>query len=228
MPVKKIINTLIVLTSCLTFFVVAAQEEANPTASDADEFALIAGQNYQMVVPAQPTKAGNKIEVLEIFWYGCPHCYDFDPALETWVENKPDDVDFRRMPGIFRKNWEPHAKAYYAADKLGVLEQFHTSLFTEIHEYNKRIFTEEAIFSFVESLDDVDSEAFKKAYNAFSTESKVKQATRLSRAYGIRGVPAIIVNGKYWTSSSLAGSYPELLKVVDALVDKERNTAAGK
>lgn len=225
MSVKKITSFLIVLASCLMLFVATAEEE--PTSETPDEFAAIAGQNYEMVTPAQPTQSGGKIEVLEIFWYGCPHCYDFDPALEAWVENKADDVEFRRMPGIFRKNWVPHAKAYYAAEKLGILDDFHTSLFTEIHEYNKRIFTEDAIFSFVERLDGVDIDAFKQAYNAFSTESKVKQATRLSRAYGIRGVPAIIINGKYWSSGSLAGNYPDLLKVVDALVDKERSKTTG-
>ena len=225
MMVKKISGVLIVLFSCLAFFVVTAEESAEETS---DEFAATAGHNYEMVTPEQPTKSGDKIEVLEIFWYGCPHCYDFEPALDEWLQAKPADVEFRRMPGIFRKNWVPHAKAFYTAEKLGIQDKIHQPLFDAIHRDNKRISTDDAVLEFVESLDDVDIDSFKKAYNAFSVESQVKQAMRLSRAYGIRGVPAIIVNGKYWSSGSLAGSYPELLKVVDVLVDKERKRAAGK
>ena len=225
MMVKKVSGVLIVLFSCLAFFVVTAEESAEETS---EEFAAIAGHNYEMVTPEQPTKSGDKIEVLEIFWYGCPHCYDFEPALDEWLQTKPADVEFRRMPGIFRKNWMPHAKAFYTAEKLGIQDKIHQPLFDAIHRDNKRISTDDEILEFVENLDDVDIDGFKKAYNAFSVESQVKQAMRLSRAYGIRGVPAIIVNGKYWSSGSLAGSYPELLKVVDALVDKERKKAAGK
>ena len=225
MMLKKISGLFIVLASCLALFTVTAEESNEEAVA---EFAAIAGHNYEMVSPAQPTQSKDKIEVLEIFWYGCPHCYDFDPELEAWLGKKPDDVEFRRMPGVFRKNWMPHARAFYAAEKLNILDTFHTALFEAMHRDNKKIYSDDTIFEFVEGLEGVDSKAFKKAYNAFSVESKVKQATRLSRAYGIRGVPAIIVNGKYWSSGSLAGSYPELLKVVDALVDKERKKAAGE
>ena len=225
MMLKKISAVFVVLATSLAFFVATAEESKQDEA--AAEFAVIAGHNYEMVSPAQPTQSKGKIEVLEIFWYGCPHCYDFDPELETWLENKPDDVEFRRMPGVFRKNWMPHARAFYAAEKMGILDTFHIALFEAMHKDHKRINSDDAIFDFVEGLEGVDSKEFKKAYNAFSVESKVKQAMRLSRAYGIRGVPAIIVNGKYWSSGSLAGGYPELLKVVDALVDKERKKAAG-
>ncbi len=224
MMMKKISALLVVLVSGLAFYASNAEESEQETAA---EFAAIAGHNYEMVTPQQPTQSKDKIEVLEVFWYGCPHCYHFEPVLDKWLESKPDDVEFRRMPGIFRKNWMPHAKAFYAAKKLGILDKIHKPLFDAIHKDNKRLFTDEAILDFVDGLEGVDGKAFRKAFNAYSVESKVKQAMRLSRAYGIRGVPAIIINGKYWSSGSLAGSYPELLKVVDALVDKERKKAAG-
>ncbi len=223
MSVKKIPTLFAILALCLASSVITAEE----VKSEPAEFAAIAGHNYEMVTPAQPTQSEDKIEVLEIFWYGCPHCYDFEPALEAWLEEKPDDVEFKRMPGIFRKNWMPHARAFYAAEKLGIQDKIHTPLFEAIHRDNKLLSTDDAVLDFVESLDDVDMAAFRKAFKAYSVESKVKQATRMSRAYGIKGVPAIIINGKYWSSGSLAGSYPELLKVVDVLVDKERKKAVG-
>ncbi len=226
MSVKKVLGFLIVLVSSLGFFLATAEEPSQ--VSKEDEFAPIAGYNYEMIVPPQPTESKGKIEVVEVFWYGCPHCYHFEPILEKWLESKPDDVEFKRMPGVFRRSWVPHAKAYYAAQKLGILDKIHRPLFDAIHEYNKKLFSDEAVLDFITELDDVDGDAFRKAFNAYSTESKVKQAMRLSRAYGIRGVPSMIINGKYWTSGSLAGSYEEMLKVVDALVDKERKKAAGK
>lgn len=223
MSVKKIFTFFAVLASGLMAMTTMA-EEAKPAAA---EFTALAGHNYEMVTPAQPTSVEGKIEVLEIFWYGCPHCYDFEPALDAWLEDKPDYVEFKRMPGIFRKNWMPHARAFYAAEKLGIQDKIHMPLFEAIHKDNKRLDTDEAVLDFIDSLDDVDMDVFRKAFKAYSVESKVKQATRMSRAYGIKGVPAIIINGKYWSSGSLAGSYPELLKVVDALVAKERKKATG-
>ncbi|MFK8067424.1 MAG: thiol:disulfide interchange protein DsbA/DsbL, partial [Gammaproteobacteria bacterium] len=214
MSVKKVFSFLIILMSSMVIYTASAEDHGHadhePAKEADDAVTLIAGHNYELVTPAQPTQSGDKVEVLEIFWYGCGHCYNFEPDLHTWIENKADDVSFRRMPGVFRQNWVPHAKAFYTAKKLGVLEQIHTPLFNAIHERQRKIFTDDAILDFVDGLDGVDGDAFRKSYNAFSVESKVKQAMRLSKAYGIRGVPAIIVNGKYWTSGSLVGSYPEL------------------
>lgn len=212
---------------CLVPTICASSASAE-TEEKLKEFAAVARVNYEMVVPAQPTQSGNKIEVLEIFWYGCPHCYDFEPTLDEWLESKPDDVVFRRMPGIFRKNWVPHAKAFYAAEKLGIFDKVHMPLFDAIHKKGKTLTNDETVLKFVSSLDGVDAKAFKKAYNSFSVESKVKQATRMSRNYGIRGVPSLVINGKYYSSGSIAGSYDDLLKVVDILIEKERKRLARK
>ena len=91
------------------------------------------GDGYMTITPAQPTQSEDKIEVVEVFWYACPHCFDFEPHISKWLETKPDDVEFRRMPGIFRKNWIRHAKAYFTAEKLGVLDVILTSLFDATH-----------------------------------------------------------------------------------------------
>lgn len=224
MSVQKKFGVIVLLTSFLVINVSIAEDEDSQPAED---FAALAGYNYELVSPPQPTESKDKIEVLEIFWYGCSHCYHFEPELEAWLERKPEDVMFRRMPGIFRKNWMPHARAFYAAEKLGILDKIHRPLFDAIHRDNRQLFSDEAILEFVVELEGVDGEAFRKAFNSFSVEGKVKQAMRLSRAYGIQGVPSLIVNGKYYSSGSIAGSYPEMLKVIDTLVDKERAKSAG-
>ena len=189
------------------------------TNSPADEF--VAGQHYQEVKPAVATSvAAGKVEVLELFWYGCPHCYAFEPQLSEWVKNKPDYVEFVRVPAVFAHNWELHARAYYAAQQLGVLEKVHQPLFNAIHSQGRKVGTEEELAQFFADQG-VDAEAFKKAYNSFDVDTKTRHAIALTREYGITGVPALIVNGKYRTSAQEAGDLTTLLKVVESLADKE-------
>lgn len=183
---------------------------------------LPAAEPYKNIVPAQPTQVEEgKIEVVEVFWYGCPHCYDFEPHINAWVDNKPDDVEFRRMPGVFSKNWVAHAKAYYTAQKLGVLKDIHTPLFEALHKQRKKIFSESQLKDFFESQG-VNADDFTSAYNSSEVETRFKQAFIMGQRYKLTGVPAVIVNGKYMTSASLAGSYDNLLKTIDLLVDRER------
>ena len=182
---------------------------------------VIAIDGYVEITPSQPTQTGDNIEVLEIFWYGCPHCYDFEPFINKWLERKPDDVVFRRMPGIFRKDWIPHAKAYFTAEKLDVLNKIHSSLFTAIHKKKKPIYDDRSIKKFFLEHD-VDKQEFKKIYTSDETGTKVKQAYVMGQRYKITGVPAIIVNGKYMVSGSTAGSFENITKVIDLLIEKER------
>jgi len=180
----------------------------------------IAKDSYTNIIPAQPTQT-DKIEVVEVFWYGCPHCYDFEPHVKKWLETKPDDVEFRRMPGIFNKNWVGHARAYYTAEKMGVLEKVHTPLFEALHRDRKRIFSESEIKDFFVSQG-VDGKEFTRVYNSSEIETKFKQAFLMGQRYKITGVPAVIVNGKYMTSASQAGSFENILKTINELVAKER------
>lgn len=181
----------------------------------------IAADGYSIISPAQLTQTGDKIEVLEVFWYACPHCYHFEPYVKEWLQNKPDDVAFRRMPGIFRKNWIPHAKAFYTAEKLGVLDKIHTPLFDAIHKERKNIHDEDSFKKFFVEHG-VDGNEFTKVYESDEIDTKVKQAFVMGQRYKITGVPAIIVNGKYMVSGSTAGSFENLLKITSSLVDKER------
>ena len=187
---------------------------------------LRAADGYVEISPPQPTQTGDKIEVLEIFWYACPHCNDFQPYLETWLETKPDDVEFRRMPGIFRKSWIPHAKAYYTAEKLGALDAIHGPLFDAIHKERKKIHDDKAIRKFF-IRNGVDKGDFKKVYESDEIDTKVKQAFVMAQRYKLTGVPAVIVNGKYLVSGSTAGSFPNVLQVIDQLIGRERAKMAG-
>ncbi len=186
-----------------------------------------AADGYATITPVQPTQTGEKIEVLEIFWYACPHCYDFEPFVHRWLENKPEDVVFRRMPGIFRKSWIPHAKAYFTAQKLGILDGIHTPLFDAIHKEKKKIYDDASIKKFF-IKHGVDKGEFTKIYESDEVDTKVKQAFVMGQRYKVTGVPAVIVNGKYMISGSTAGSFSNVLKVIDTLVDKERVSTANE
>lgn len=186
---------------------------------------VYANQGYQIITPAQPTQTGNQIEVLEVFWYGCPHCHDFEPFITAWLKKKPDDVTFRTMPGIFNKVWITHAKAFYTAEKMGVLEQFHAPLFNAIHKQGKNIQTDEAVFKFVAAIG-LDAKQFKSIFNSGDIDDKIKQAFLAGKGYKIASVPSVVVNGRYLVSGSTAGSYGDMLKVIDSLIKKERERIA--
>lgn len=182
------------------------------------------GIEYQRVVPAQPTRVpDDKIEVVEVFWYGCPHCYAFEPHLHKWLENKPADVAFRRIPAELNPGWKIHAAAYYVAEELGVLDKIHQPLFDALHENHKRMGSVDELADFFAKFG-VSRESFLTAYNSFAVRAKMRHAEQQVRRYGVTGVPTVIVAGKYRTSATMAGgSFDALLKVIDFLVDKERN-----
>jgi len=183
------------------------------------------GKEYLALTSPQPTNSGDKIEVVELFWYGCPHCYQLEPVVDQWLANMPDDVEFVRMPAIVGPPWELLAKAYYTAEFLGVLDKMHLALFDYLHNDKKKITNEAALQSFFVEQG-VSREDFKNTYTSFAVAMKVSNARLMTKRYGITGVPTIIVNGKYNTSGSLAGSNENIIKVVDYLVKQERQSAA--
>lgn len=194
------------------FFIVPLAAQAADTFKD--------GEHYERITPEVATQSDGKIEVVEVFWYGCHHCYSFEPAIKKWLKSKPDHVEFRRVPGVFARNWIPHARAYYTAEILGVLDAIHTPLFEAIHDEGRRIGDEDSLARFFAEHGVAEAD-FREAYNSFSVDTKTRQALVASKEYGISGVPSVIVNGRYRTSARLAGTYENLLKIVDALVDKE-------
>ena len=179
------------------------------------------GNNYLRLAKPQPTSTTDKIEVVELFWYGCPHCYDLEPKIEKWLQSKPDDVEFVRLPAIVGPRWEPLAKAYYTAEVLGVLDKTHTALFKAVHEKKQQFKDNEQIKEFFVSQGVTEAD-FKNAFNSFAVSVKMNNAKLMTRRYAITGVPTLIVNGKFSTSGKLAGSQTGIIKVVDYLVAQER------
>lgn len=176
--------------------------------------------HYELVSPPQPTTTKDKVEVVEMFWYGCPHCNRLEPLVEKWLKKKPKNAEFVRIPAIFRPEWELHARAFYTAEILGVLEKTHSAMFAAIHGERKRMNTEDEIMQLYEKFG-VKPEEFKRVFKSFAVEAKVRRAKDMSRRYGINGVPSLIVNGKYRTGAQLAGGQNKIFKVVNFLIDKE-------
>lgn len=180
------------------------------------------GAEYLRLANPQPTSAAGKVEVVELFMYTCPHCRDLEPNLNAWLETKPDDVVFVRIPAIFRTKSELYAKAYFTAEQLGVLEKIHTALFDALHVKKQKIIDAESLRDFFVAQG-VDPTGFDKAFNSFSVSVKVNNARLMTRRYAITGVPTLIVNGKFSTSGTLAGSRDGIIDVVNYLVAQERN-----
>jgi thiol:disulfide interchange protein DsbA len=177
------------------------------------------GVHYKNV-PSQSTDSGDKIEVLEFFWYGCTHCFSFEPYLKSWKKTKPANVEFVRVPAIFRPEWEVHARTYYALSNMGVIEDVHGKIFDAMNKYKRKLNNMGVMADFVEKYD-VNREEFIKEYNSFSVDGMVRKAKKKLKAYKIEGVPSVAVNGKYLTSGSMSGSYDNLIKIINHLIEKE-------
>ena len=182
------------------------------------------GKHYTRIEPQQ-TDTGDKIEVLEFFWYGCPHCYSFEPYINAWKKTKPDNVEFVRVPAVFRPDWEVQARTYYALSNMGKIEEVHGKIFEEIHKKRKRLFTKDQMTDFL-AKQGIDMDEFNKQYSSFGVESMVRKAKKKQGGYRIEGVPTIAINGKYTTSGSKAGSYDNLLKILDELIAQESKQAS--
>jgi thiol:disulfide interchange protein DsbA len=175
---------------------------------------------YDTLSPAQPTQHADKVEVIEFFWYGCPHCYDFEPMLEKWVKKLPSHVEFIRQPAVFSEVWGKHAKAYFTAEALGVVDKVHADFFDAIQHKKEPLETEEELAKFFADHG-VDQAKFHEAYKSFVVDTKMRQAAATAARYGITGVPAIVINGKYLTNGPLAGSHEKMLEIMDQLIKQE-------
>ncbi|TWG85248.1 thiol:disulfide interchange protein DsbA [Cupriavidus gilardii J11] len=179
------------------------------------------GKEYQVLKAAQPVTPG-KIEVTEFFWYGCPHCYDFEPDLEAWVRKQGKDVVFKRVPVAFRDDLLPHTRIYYALESLGKVDALHGKVFAAIHSERKRLLDPNEIADLM-AKNGVDRKAFLDAYNSFSVSTNTQRANKIADAYKIDGVPTIVIQGKYVTSPSIAGSKGAAVQTMDYLVTQVRD-----
>ncbi len=208
--------------------IVLAQAEAEKPAAAAAKpsgrFKL--GTHYERLSPTQPTSSSpDQIEVAEIFWYGCNHCYDFDPYIENWLGSKPDGVNFVRVPAVWNPLVKLHARAFYTAQALGKGDEMHAAFFREIHVNNNSLGSERALREFF-SRYGVSSEEFKNAFDSLGVFTKLQRAEKLAQRYRVSSVPMIVVNGKYTTSASQTGGYDTLMDVIDDLVLLEKADAS--
>lgn len=184
----------------------------------AEEFK--AGTDYDLVNPPQPTQDPKKVEVMEFFWYGCPHCLDFEPDLNAWLKTKPQNVQFIRQPAVFNEQWAAHAKAFYTAEALGVEEKLHADFFDAIQHKKEKLITEEDQAKFFVAHG-VDEAAFHQAYKSFAVDSKMRIAAVIGAKYGITGTPSIVVNGKFVVSPGKSKSFSRMIEITNALIAQE-------
>ncbi|WP_417538772.1 thiol:disulfide interchange protein DsbA/DsbL [Marinobacter sp.] len=179
------------------------------------------GVHYKKLDTPVRTDSGTDIEVAEVFWYGCPHCYDFKPLAESWEVNAPDYVNYVRIPAALGRSWAPHAQAYYALEAMNSLDKVHDALFEALAGQRRPLNDGESLADFVAGYG-VDREEFLNNYNSFGVNARMQQAQAKIRGARITGTPTMLVNGKYTVSASMAGSLEASLAVVDYLVEKER------
>jgi thiol:disulfide interchange protein DsbA len=179
------------------------------------------GVEYLKIAKPVATQNPDKVEVREVFWYQCPHCFDLEPVIKNWLKTKPDNVDFVQSPVMFSFRTEMGAKQYYTLVELGLIDKLHEPLFKAIHEQKKRFNTDKTFANWVASVSSVDAEKVLKTMKSFAVRIQINKATISTHKYGITGVPVVIVNGKYLTNATLAGSHQDMMQVVDFLVAKE-------
>lgn len=182
---------------------------------------VVAGRDYKVLNPVQPTSSGSRVEVLEFFFYGCPHCYHLHSPLNAWEKTMPKDVDLQMVPVIFRDSWEPMARTFYALEALGERARLHNDLFEAWNVFSTDLSDEKKITSFVAKRG-VDAAKFAATYNSFSLAGKVARSNQLVRSYGIRGTPTIAVDGKYIITGLEPADTIRVLDEVIKIARKER------
>ena len=184
------------------------------------------GKDFRLINPPLVSDA-NRIEVTEFFWYGCSHCFEFEPALTAWVKKLPADVSFRRVPTLAPNNdkWAPGARLYYTLEAMNLQEKLHSDVFNAIHVERRRLDDGKVLLEWVEKKG-VDAKQFSETWASFGVQSRVQQARRLAQAAGVTAVPSVMVQGRYLALT--AGNYDELLAIVDQLVERARTEAGRK
>jgi thiol:disulfide interchange protein DsbA len=189
---------------------------AYPAAADMSE-----GKEYTRLKIPQPVETGKKIEVIEFFSYGCPHCSDLEPYLDKWFTTLPPDVQFRRVPVMFQQRWEGLAKIYYTLDAMGEEQRLSPEVFKAIHQNNLPLYQDKAFFDWAASKG-LDRTKVEQVYNSFTVTSRFNRAKTLAQAYNIQSVPTVVVDGKFVTASDRVGKHAALPAAIDELIVKAR------
>jgi len=183
---------------------------------------LVEGKNYLRLPNPQPVETGNKIEVIEFFSYGCPHCAALEPYLDKWLDTLPPDVAFRRIPVMFHPDWVQLAKIYYTLDAMGQAPKLSPEVFKAIHQQNVNLAEKNKFFDWAASKG-LDKKKVEEVFSSFAIDGKVKRAMQLAQEYHIEGVPTVIVDGKFVTSSDRVGTHANLPPAITELVAKARS-----
>ncbi len=190
--------------------------------------AIDEGIDFFRLAEPQPTAVANdRIEVVDVFWYGCPACDAFKPFFDRWLANKPEDVEVIRLPAVFNETWRLHARAHYTAEALGIVDRFHPAMFDAIHRERRNLNTEGAIERLFEELG-VERDAFRAAFNSFAVTTRTRRAEGQVNRYGVDGVPTVIVDGRFRASGSSAGGVNRLTEVLDHMIEQARQERAAQ
>ena len=189
--------------------------------AQAADVPLEAGKTYVELTNPVPVSVPGKIEVVELFWYGCPHCYAFEPTINPWVEKLPKDVNFKRIPAMFGGPWDAHGQLFLTLEAMGGEHKVHNAVFNAIQKEGKRLTKPDEMADFV-ATQGVDKDKFLATFNSFAIQGQIKQAKELAQKYGVQGVPTMIVNGKYRFDLGTTGGPEATLNVADQLIAKER------
>ncbi|WP_427914003.1 thiol:disulfide interchange protein DsbA/DsbL [Ramlibacter sp. MMS24-I3-19] len=182
------------------------------------------GREFKTLDKRVPTEApAGKVEVIEFFWYSCPHCNAFEPQLESWLKKLPPDVSFRRVPVAFNDSFVPQQRLFYTLDALGKVDEMQRKVFQAIHGERQALNKEDQILAWAEK-NGFDKAKFKDTYNSFSVQTKARKATQLQEAYQVEGVPALCVGGRWYTDGSLAGNMGRALQVTEFLIAEARKS----
>ncbi|TXH98293.1 MAG: thiol:disulfide interchange protein DsbA/DsbL [Pseudomonas sp.] len=182
-----------------------------------------AGRQYVELSSPVPVSQPGKIEVVELFWYGCPHCYQFEPTLNPWVAQLPEDVNFVRIPALFGGVWDAHGQLFITLESMGVEQRVHDAVFHAIHNEKRKLATPEEMAEFLAGQG-VDRDRFLSTFNSFAVKGQMAKAKKLAVSYQITGVPVLIVGGKYRFDITTSGGPQQALEVADFLIQKERTT----
>ena len=189
--------------------------------AQAADVPLEAGKTYVELSNAVPVAVPGKIEVVELFWYGCPHCYAFEPTINPWVEKLPADVHFVRLPAMFGGPWDAHGQMFLTLEAMGVEQKVHNAVFEAIQKGGKRLTDKNDMADFLASQG-VDKEKFLQTFESFAVKGQIARAKELAKKYEISGVPTMVVDGKYRFDLGTAGGPDQALNVADQLIAKER------
>ena len=179
-----------------------------------------AGRHYRNLVPRVPTGLPEgRIQVVEIFWYGCPHCYNFAPYVHDWIPTLPEHVEFSHLPAPFNDLWALHARVFFAARALGILDDFHMAFFHALHAQGRNLNSESAILRFVDQRG-IDADAFRDTMRSEQTAEALHEASLLVQAFQVEGVPSMVYDGRAMVSAGMAGGHPQVLQVMDYLIEQ--------